>query len=157
MRRCIAIVVLTVPALASAESVYQWTDANGTKHYSDKPVPTAKRVDPELLKSNPIPPTPPLQIPPSFQQSVARQCADARERLGLYEQSGEVIEKTDTGVEYALPENQRQRVLAELRSNRDRYCARGATERLWRQAQVAPKKLEVPADAERVEIAPSGF
>ena len=146
-----------LPCMAAAQSVYQWTDANGTKHYSDKPVPAAKRVDPELLKSKPIPPKPPVLIAPSFRQSVARQCADAKERLGLYEQSGEVIEKTDTGVEYALPENQRQKVLAELRGNRDRYCARGATERLWRQANTAPEKLQVPAGAEPVEISPSGF
>lgn len=142
---------------AAAESVYQWTDANGNKHYSDKPVPSATRVDPELLKSKPIPPKPPVLIPPSFRQSVASQCGDAKERLGLYEQSGEVIETTDTGVEYSLPENQRQRVLAELRGNRDKFCARGATERLWRQATAIPDKLTVPDEAERVPIAPSGF
>lgn len=144
-------------APALAESVYQWTDADGNKHYSDKPVPSAQRVDPELLKTKPIPPKPPVLIPPSFRQSVARQCSDAQERLGLYEQSGEVIETTDTGVEYSLPENQRQRVLAELRGNRDKYCARGATERLWRQATAIPEKPKVPDEAEVVPISPSGF
>lgn len=162
MMRCVTLALVAAalcgaPGLVQAESVYQWTDSDGTKHYSDKPVPAAKRVNPELLKSNPIPPRAPLQIAPSFRQSVARQCADAKERLALYEQSGVVIEKTDTGVEYALPENQRQRVLAELRSNRDRYCARGATERLWREATAVPPKLTVPEDAEAVPISPSGF
>lgn len=148
---------LLVPALAAAESVYQWTDANGTKHYSDKPVPAAKPVDTELLKSKPVPPTPPVQVPSSFRESVARQCSNAKERLSLYEQSGEVIEKTDTGVDYALPETQRQKVLAELRSNRDRLCAGGAVKRLWMAANTPPDKLEVPPDAEPVRIAPSGF
>lgn len=153
----LAVALTWCAAPALAESVYQWTDADGTRHYSDKPVPSAKRVDPELLKSKPIPPSAPVLIPPSFRQSVARQCGDARERLALYEQSGEVIETTDTGVEYTLPETQRQRVLGELRGNRDKFCARGATERLWKQANTVPDKLQVPAEAEAVPISPSGF
>lgn len=143
---------------AAADSVYEWTDAKGMRHYSDKAaVPRANRVNTELLKSKPVPPEPPERIAPSFRAQVRARCDQARERLALYAQSGEIIEHTATGVEYTLPEHQRSRVMQELRRDEQRYCSPGAVATLWRQRTQPPPPPAVPPGAEPVPITPSGF
>ncbi|MEJ2274055.1 MAG: DUF4124 domain-containing protein [Woeseiaceae bacterium] len=49
-RPILALLVLLVTPLALAEEAYVWTDENGVIHYSDRPMPGAKRI--ELAEPN---------------------------------------------------------------------------------------------------------
>lgn len=67
MKRPLLIILLplaaaiTAAAFADGQSVYKWTDANGTMHYSDKP-PEAQPADLTTLDLPALPPQDPAKI-----------------------------------------------------------------------------------------------
>ena len=42
---CVALLLLTVPALGFGGEIWRWVDEDGVVHYSDRPRPGAERVD----------------------------------------------------------------------------------------------------------------
>src|ERR1700760_4451974 len=52
------LIALCLTGVAMAATVYKWTDANGTVHFSDQPQPGAERIvtkEPNTVPATPVP------------------------------------------------------------------------------------------------------
>ena len=87
-------------APALAQQVYSWTDANGTKHFSDTPPPPNTASAKKLMVHNGVTSTTPEPVAeeakagPSMaaaagysEDDIKRNCATARKNLQIYEAS----------------------------------------------------------------------
>lgn len=74
MRRLASFLLIGFALTAGAAEIWRWTDANGTVHYSDSPVPGAERVDVHVTRpATPAQPAP----PPTYSSSATEPAPDA--------------------------------------------------------------------------------
>lgn len=90
MRNCAILLLAVVAAQVSAETAWRWVDANGTIHYSDRPVPGAVEVQlpdtPARAATRPESSTPPRatrQPEPTAAEPAADEQAASYTRLAI--------------------------------------------------------------------------
>lgn len=101
MNRRLLLLLLALPPLAQAASVYRWVDAQGQVHYGQAPPPAAG-AEPHSVKVSPASPAPPPSARPSAtavpapatkpaadpaveRAERAKRCTAARERIQYLE------------------------------------------------------------------------
>ncbi|MBB3275563.1 hypothetical protein FHW78_001360 [Pseudoxanthomonas sp. OG2] len=113
------LVVASLPALAGP--VYQWKDAKGVTHYSDKP-PTDRQYQDRRIapRGEPVP-----QADAAAGKSVEHpQCTTARKNLEILGSSGPVAQAGEDGKPgQAMDDTQRANQLALAQAAEKAYCA----------------------------------
>lgn len=113
-------VMLTAVGLVQAAPVYQWKDANGVTHYSDKPPAGEqykdRRIDP---RGEPV-----AQTEPAGKSVQSPECQQARKNLEVLNTSSRVLQAGADGKPTGEPLNAQQlanqRTLAEAAQKA--YC-----------------------------------
>jgi hypothetical protein len=113
LRACALLALLGVSALAGASTVYQWKDAKGVTHYSDKP-PAGERYQDRRIDN----PNAPAAVAVPAGQSVENpQCTTARRNLELLQGTAPVHQTGEdgksTGQALSAGDRDNQRALAE--------------------------------------------
>lgn len=142
MRRAVVtIVAATLAAVASAQTYYKWTDAQGVTHYSAQRPPTVKAQPLHVRSDAPAPAAPATVAPPAAttaknlkaaQDDFKKQaCATARNNLRLLSGSAMVLDtgtlQHPDGVTTASKLSTEQRADATVKAQQQiaQYCDRG--------------------------------
>jgi hypothetical protein len=146
--RLLLLVLLTAGATASAAQVYSWTDANGTKHFSDSPPPpsiTAQKIkvrsqlttDAGVQPATEVAPTqepkPPEPAPPGATASAKplvdspenrnKQCQLAKSNLALLQSQFQVSAPPgDDGKTAVLDDTGRKQAVDKAQDQVSFYC-----------------------------------
>lgn len=144
--RLLLLVLLAAGAAASAAQVYSWTDANGTKHFSDSPPPPSISAQKIKVRSQlttdagtqpatePVPEAkPPEAAPPGATASAkplvdspenrAKQCQLAKSNLALLQSQFQVSAPAgDDGKAAVLDDAGRKQALAKASDQVSFYC-----------------------------------
>lgn len=144
--RLLLLVLLAAGAAASAAQVYSWTDANGTKHFSDSPPPPSISAQKIKVRSQlttdagtqpatePAPEAkPPEAAPPGATASAkplvdspenrAKQCQLAKSNLALLQSQFQVSAPAgDDGKTAVLDDAGRKQALAKASDQVSFYC-----------------------------------
>lgn len=131
---------VAMPLLAG---MYQWTDPDGTVHFSDQATnPAAKPIDVNALPynstpaTNPAPKTPPpttnpaptatpqeIQAAQEQQTQVDKTCQQYRDNLSLLQETGRRVYQVDKSGEYHyFTDAERQQQITDLNTNIQKYC-----------------------------------
>lgn len=140
------IVLLLGPAMAFADQhIYQWTDANGTTHYSDSPPPDgvkyknmqaiADSVSPASASSSAKvaataaatgPATPTSAAKPKRVEDTPdnrkKMCTKLSSNMQLLQGSAPVLIGDTKGQQQSLSKDQRAKALAKTQVQYDQYC-----------------------------------
>ncbi|HET7924555.1 MAG TPA: DUF4124 domain-containing protein [Rhodanobacteraceae bacterium] len=142
------LVLIAAGASASAGQVYSWTDANGTKHFSDSPPPpsvTAQKIkvrsqlttdagtQPATEPAAAQEPKPPEQAPPGATASAkplvdspenrAKQCQMAKSNLALLQSQFQVsAPPSEDGKTAVLDEGGRKQAIDKATDQVAFYC-----------------------------------
>lgn len=113
LRTCLVVVLAGTGVVASAGQIYQWKDAKGVTHYSDKPPSDNQYRDRRIDNQR----DPVLPAEPAGKSVENPQCTTARRNLEVLQGSAPVHEMDESGktTGQALDSAQRdnQRALAE--------------------------------------------
>lgn len=145
--RLLLLVLLAAGATASAAQVYSWTDANGTKHFSDSPPPpsvSAQKIkvrsqlttDAGVQPATEVPaqePKPPEAAPPGATASAkplvdspenrAKQCNLAKSNLALLQSQFQVASPAgDDGKTAVLDDTGRKQAIDKAQDQVSFYC-----------------------------------
>lgn len=144
-RYCVLTMLIVIGPLEAA--VYQWTDENGRVHFSDRPVDesaTEKKIRTTPKSSGN------QALPEDRQQrrqrmldvyeneraekreaavkekearkERKRKCFSARARYDEYSTAGSIYDYLESGERKYLDKNQRERFIAKLKADVERYC-----------------------------------
>lgn len=135
MKRVSGLLLLILGVTAQAAQVYTWTDEKGRVHYSDKAVPSAKKIE---------------VSPPGAAQAAdaagteadkrAQACQSKRDLLDNYQKASRVIERDSLGKEKEFTEEERQQLIARVQQQVNEACAPPA-----KAAETAPAEKVEPA------------
>jgi hypothetical protein len=144
--RLLLLVLLAAGATASAAQVYSWTDANGTKHFSDSPPPPsitaqkikvrsqlttdagvqpATEVAPEPKPPEPAPPGATASAKPLVDspENRAKQCQLAKSNLALLQSQFQVSAPAgDDGKTAVLDDAGRKQAVDKAQDQVSFYC-----------------------------------
>jgi hypothetical protein len=139
MKRCkqwlLAGMLWSLCAAALAETVFEWTDADGVKHFSSKPPPPGVQANEKQVMPMPMVGTvaPQLAMPSeglpeedsvsreraelarqriaatSYEEALAVECDHARGVLGKLRANQNIVLTDDSGNSRAMPEPERNR------------------------------------------------
>jgi hypothetical protein len=137
-----ALLFVLVVAGAQAAEVYKWTDEKGRVHFSDRPVPSAKKIE-----IKPPANTPPDEPSEADAARIARECEARREQLLTYQKAARVIERDSLGNEKEFTEAERQQLIARTQHQIQQYCSGAAGTPAQRQsAGPAPGNFETATE-----------
>ncbi len=118
-------------SLAAAE-VYTWVDGNGTKHYSDKPFKSAKKISFSVATPKQQLKKTVLEKPELFdlndEARLTAECATAKKNVANLLKGGKILEKDAEGKDVELGIDQINVKLAESQEYVKRYCVKATTE-----------------------------
>ena len=148
--RLLLLVLLAAGASASAGQVYSWTDANGTKHFSDSPPPpsvnaqkikvrgaltTDEGTQPATAPTPAMEPKPPEPAPPGSgatasakplvdsPENRAKQCQMAKSNLSLLQSNFQVsAPASEDGKTAVLDDGGRKQALDRAADQVSFYC-----------------------------------
>ena len=124
--------MITPNSSLEAAEVYSWVDNSGTKHYSDKPFKTAKKISFSVA-------TPKKQKQKQKQETAAvkselfdlndevrlsAECAKAKENVTNLLKGGKFVEKNAEGNDVELSIGQINAKLAASQAYQKRYCSK---------------------------------
>jgi hypothetical protein len=115
---------------AHAAGVYKWTDAQGHVHFDDNNL-LEQRLTLDGLRAHSIPPRSDSKAPQDFANAVKQRCDDVRERLAGYRSATTLEGRDPAGNIYVMSPRQAQVEIAIAEREQTRYCAPGATDRLY--------------------------
>lgn len=122
LHACLLAMLASASALAAASNLYQWKDAKGVTHYSDKP-PTGEQYKGRRINDEGAPAQ---TAAPAGESIVNPQCQTARKNLEVLQGKGAVQQdldgdgKPDKTLDDSEREN--QRALAQAAANA--YCSK---------------------------------
>lgn len=120
---CLAMAaLLAMSTSTSARVVYQWTDRDGVEHFSDTPVPGARRIwVPDSVVADAA-----AESRPDHDPSAAADpetCALRKTQLEQYERSVSIAERNHLGEEREYTLAEREELLALTREQLEQACA----------------------------------
>jgi len=118
MKRVSGLLLLMLGFAAQAAQVYTWTDEKGRVHYSDKAVPSAKKIE-----VNPPGSAQAAEAEGSEADKRAKACQAKREQLDTYQKASRVIERDSLGKEKEFTEAERQQLIARVQQQANEACA----------------------------------
>lgn len=134
--------LMLLPCLALAGEMYRWVDANGKVHYGDQPPPQAQREQalpdyvpgqsPQGQAAAPTP-TPGAQAPqqveltelPASRGTDPQLCAQARQRLALYQQARRLERPDEFGRARQMNDVEKQAAIDGAKQMVRRSCGEG--------------------------------
>lgn len=123
LTRCLAPalagMLLCAPALAG--EVYKWVDRDGRIHYGDKAQPGWQRVEPKPGTTIPAKP----ELSPD-EAARAQTCARLRRDLDMWRDAPRLVERSPTGEERELTEEQRGKLLERAQEQIRKECEASA-------------------------------
>lgn len=134
MKRASGLLVLLLGFAAQAAQVYTWTDEKGRTHFSDKPVPSAKKIE-----VNPPGAAAEAAAQETDAAKRAQACQAKREQVETYQKASKVIERDSLGRETEFSEAERQQLIARVQQQADEACN--------------PKPVTATSPAQKVEPA----
>lgn len=117
MKKIAGALLLVLVYAAHAGEVYTWTDERGRTHFSDKPVPSAKKIVVKTPGGNPGPIT---GEDPASQR--ARECQNKKDQLQNYERAEKIVERDSLGKDHEYTPEQRKQLLDRTRQQMDEAC-----------------------------------
>lgn len=140
MRLLLLLASLTLAGLAQAGSVYRWVDKDGVVHYDDTNT-VAERVTRDIFEKD-LPDRPDWDgiIPADLTREVERRCRHSQERLTQYSAAPVIYGRDPSGNVYRLSDTQARLMIAEIRSEVDRYCQPGAARLIYTERRTQARE-----------------
>ncbi len=137
--------------IAHAAGAYKWVDAQGNTHYDDQNS-LKQRLTLQYLNQRAVPEQIEATTPRDFIEAVAKDCANARDRVAVYRGARKVYGRDPVGNAYLLSARQQALEVEAAERNVQRYCSAGAAASLYREQRLAasaPKVRKIEVEQRR--------
>lgn len=150
MKRTLLLLALVLTSAAHA-AVYKWTDAKGRVHFSDKPVPSAKKIEP-----NPPANAAQATTDVSAEQAAshARECQDKQEQLVTYKNAARVVERDSLGHEKEYSADEKQKLIQITEAQIAKYCGPQAAQESQPAPQPPPPQQQQTQSSTSIQMPP---
>jgi hypothetical protein len=125
----------TDSSAAGQATYYRWKDANGATHYSDTPPPSGKAQGVTVHQRQPQAPAPAptpatagshAALGAAETAAMARNCANARQNLGVLDGKAMLVDSTDPQNSRRLSAEQVADARKRAQQDVDTFCGKGA-------------------------------